>query len=609
MRTHQMFGPSGRRSRPQAVVAVLLALGFAVIAPSAVSADTVVATIPAASNAGIQGTTMSPDGTRVYTVGPVAGTVSVIDTATKAVVDTITGLDGATGIAVSSDGTRLDVTSFSTGAVLVVDTATYAVIATIGVEDGPSGIAFSPDGTRAYVTHLTSSVVSVIDAVTNTVITTIAETRGQRALVVSPDGSRVYVAHYSGVNFDVSVIDTTTNTIITTIPVAAGLGRLQALAVSADGTLLYGTSTLADAVTVINLTTNTVVTIDVGADPAGIALTPDGTRAYVTNQLADTVSVIDTATNTTVSTIAVGDAPRSIVFTPDGRYAYVAGAGTVTVIAIDTFPAIVTTAVPGGLIDTGYATHIETTGSPAPELTVTGGTLPPGLALDPITGDINGDINGTPTATGTYTFTITASSTVSGIIATATQEYTLEIAAIAPGTPLDLAAGLNGDAVDLTWTPPTFDGGAPLTGYRVERSIDAGPFEELVADTGSTATTYIDSQIAPGSTYTYRVYALNTVGQSIASNEATVETPEAAPTTPPTTPSTTAPATAAPVSAPTVPPTPPPTAGSDPSIPVLPETGSDTSSQVLLAAGVLVLGALLIIGGRARTSPLRRPRR
>ena len=65
----------------------------------------------------------------------------------------------------------------------------------------------------------------------------------------------------------------------------------------------YVPNNLANTVSVIDTTTNTVVaTIGVGDAPVGVAVSPDGTRAYVTNFNSDTVSVIDTATNTVVDT-------------------------------------------------------------------------------------------------------------------------------------------------------------------------------------------------------------------------------------------------------------------------------------------------------------------
>ena len=67
----------------------------------------------------------------------------------------------------------------------------------------------------------------------------------------------------------------------------------------------------------------------------------------------------------------------------------------------------------------------------------------------------------------------------------------------------------------LTWDDPNDDS---ITGYvilRRNRDTDAqGQFSELVADTGSAATTYTDDSMAAETPYTYRIKAINAHGSS-----------------------------------------------------------------------------------------------
>ena len=77
----------------------------------------------------------------------------------------------------------------------VIDTATNTVIDTITVGADPPGVAVSPDGMTAYVTNNGSSTVSVIDTTTNTVIDTIAVGANPFGVAVSPDSLVVYVAN------------------------------------------------------------------------------------------------------------------------------------------------------------------------------------------------------------------------------------------------------------------------------------------------------------------------------------------------------------------------------------------------------------------------------
>ena len=87
----------------------------------------------------------------------------------------------------------------------------------------------------------------------------------------------------------------------------------------------------------------------------------------------------------------------------------------------------------------------------------------------------------------------------------------------APGAPTGLAATANGQSrIDLAWTAPTDNGGAAITGYRIEVSPDGAStsWSDLVADTQSTATTYPHMGLNAATTRHYRVSAINAVGTS-----------------------------------------------------------------------------------------------
>jgi fibronectin type 3 domain-containing protein len=102
----------------------------------------------------------------------------------------------------------------------------------------------------------------------------------------------------------------------------------------------------------------------------------------------------------------------------------------------------------------------------------------------------------------------------------------------APDAPtLDAPKATN--PVLLSWTAGASDGGSPITGYRVYRGTASGG-EILLATLGS-QTSYSDGAVAYGTTYYYKVTALNAAGESAASTERSV-TPVAPDTTPPSKP-------------------------------------------------------------------------
>ncbi len=130
----------------------------------------------------------------------------------------------------------------------------------------------------------------------------------------------------------------------------------------------------------------------------------------------------------------------------------------------------------------------------------------------------------------------------------------------APGRASDLSAEVSGGSVSLTWDAPA-DGGA-ATGYRILRRLpDQGEqnMTVLVDNTGSAATSYLDSSAVAGQRHVYRVQALNGGGDGQVSLPAQIvvttnllsHTPTAATTNTPSatatdTPTATATATVAP---------------------------------------------------------------
>ena len=82
-----------------------------------------------------------------------------------------------------------------------------------------------------------------------------------------------------------------------------------------------------------------------------------------------------------------------------------------------------------------------------------------------------------------------------------------------PGSPTGISAVVSGEGrFTLTWNAPADDGGSPITGYRIEESIDGDDWVDLGAtDTPDTSVDVID--VEPGS-YRYRVAAINAVGES-----------------------------------------------------------------------------------------------
>jgi len=88
----------------------------------------------------------------------------------------------------------------------------------------------------------------------------------------------------------------------------------------------------------------------------------------------------------------------------------------------------------------------------------------------------------------------------------------------APSTPQNLVATAGNTQVSLSWSAPLSNGNSPITSFNVYRSTSSGA-ETFLASAGTTAN-YIDTSVTNGLTYYYAVTAVNSVGESARSNEA-----------------------------------------------------------------------------------------
>jgi hypothetical protein len=87
---------------------------------------------------------------------------------------------------------------------------------------------------------------------------------------------------------------------------------------------------------------------------------------------------------------------------------------------------------------------------------------------------------------------------------------------VLPTEPLNLNAVVSGGAetdVSLSWDAVVSDGGEAVTGYRLQFSTDNVTWLNLSSDTATTTRSYLASNLIPGTTYYFRVAALNLVSR------------------------------------------------------------------------------------------------
>ena len=295
------------------------------------SRNTVAATIPVSLPYALQGAKLDPQGTRVYVA--TAGGVSIVDTASGAVVDTIqstlqigpcSGNCWGGALDVTPDGAFLYLTAATPYphvgyfAVTVIDTASRQVAAAIPIESLPQGVAIASDG-RAYVTTIAAPyALTVIDTGSRAVVATLPLDLPAWAIAVAPDAQEVYVATVDQRSSYVEVVDTRTYAVTARIPVPA---TATGLAVTPDGRTVYVATYR--AILAVDVATR-AVTATIGAGrPEQVAVSRDGAFAYVTDYDAGVLRVVDTSTNTLIDSIPVGPVPATLTVAPDDQRVYV----------------------------------------------------------------------------------------------------------------------------------------------------------------------------------------------------------------------------------------------------------------------------------------------
>ena len=107
------------------------------------------------------------------------------------------------------------------------------------------------------------------------------------------------------------------------------------------------------------------------------------------------------------------------------------------------------------------------------------------------------------------------------------QESSSSTSSVRPNPPADLKADVvSSTQIDLSWSLSDNNDDSSITGFKVEARINTDPnYSVIVANTGSTDTIYSHTGLTSDTVYAYRVYAINSSGESDPSSSTTVKTP------------------------------------------------------------------------------------
>lgn len=113
---------------------------------------------------GDEGFDVSPDGKEIWTANAGDGTVSIIDFASKKVVQTLeANVRSANRLKFTPDGTLVFISMLGGPDLVILDAKTHAERKRVKIAHGAAGILMQPDGSRAYVACTPDNYVAVID--------------------------------------------------------------------------------------------------------------------------------------------------------------------------------------------------------------------------------------------------------------------------------------------------------------------------------------------------------------------------------------------------------------------------------------------------------------
>lgn len=264
----------------------------------------------------------SPDSSLAYVCGD-DNVIRVVDTATHAIIDTITLPGSVGGIAMSPDGATLYATDWENDNAYAINTSTSAIGTPIAVGDNPVSVVVTPGGASAYVANEDDSSVTVIDTATHLVVDTVSLPISPYRLRVTPDGSTVWaLGLYSPV---AAMIDTATHA---TTPFAldsnpSATGVLDVIYAESNNEVLFVTAEGADSSVWVYLLPGLTPGGQMAGLPSGLIVSGavDATQdiLWLVNMGSETLDSFPGGASAPVGTM-----PWSVGVRPDGLEVWVA---------------------------------------------------------------------------------------------------------------------------------------------------------------------------------------------------------------------------------------------------------------------------------------------
>ena len=237
--------------------------------------------------------------------------------------------NGSRGLAVSPDGSLLAVANRFQNSVSLLDPVTMQSLrVAINVSDGPRGLSFNSDGSRLYVVTNPGNTLVEINVATGQVLRAIPNVLANEEVTISSDNAYAYTTGFNNSAFN--VINLATQQV--TSPLGA-VDRPGRPAYAPDGTLYLPTNNTLwrqnSNGSWMPIPTNSSYVVDV-------AFSADGRYAFLAETWRDALQVLDLTQDHVLTEVPLGDEPRQMAQSGDHRYLFVTNKTSATIQIVDT---------------------------------------------------------------------------------------------------------------------------------------------------------------------------------------------------------------------------------------------------------------------------------